>query len=316
MNIPFRKWTGKINEVKIGRTSEQGGSRDRIITVGGSGCLPLHLFEGEVPHPPVIALEVTDVNPEEWHPAVKDALSPYLDDAAAWANHAAEEYQIDLICLHMRGAEKRGLEQSVVFVKDFLTKCSLPIILQGPGESVFQGELLAKCAEAAAGEGLLLASATEEHHKTIAAAAIAYGHSVIAETPIDVNLAKQLNILLSDMNVPRDRIVIDPLTGGLGYGLEYTYSVMERIRISALKGDAFLQMPFINFIGDESWKVKEVKIEEPSWGAIGQRGIYWEVTNAISFLLAGAEIVVLRHPQSVAYIRRCINDLMTKVEIA
>jgi acetyl-CoA decarbonylase/synthase complex subunit delta len=211
----------------------------------------------------------------------------------------------------MRGAEKQGKEKSLSLLKDFVLNVPSPIILKGPCESDFQDDLLARCAEATAGEGLLLASTTQEHHKTIAATAIAYGHSIVAETPIDVNLAKQLNILLSDMKVPPDRIVIDPLTGGLGYGLEYTYSVMERIRISALKGDSYLQMPFINFIGGESWKVKEVKIPDLRWGDTQMRGVYWEVTNAMSFLLAGSEILVLRHPDAVKLVRHAIKDLMT-----
>ena len=314
MNLPLKKWTGKINTVKIGRTADEGGARDRTITIGGSDCLPMHYFEGEIPHRPVIALEVTDEYPQDWNPAVIESYPEIMDDASKWANHISQEYDIDLICLNMRSAEKRGMNESVEFVKEFLRNVSLTIILKGPGESDFQDDFLAKCAEAASGEGLLLANATEDHYKTIAAAAIAYGHSIIAETPIDVNLAKQLNILLNDMKVPPDRIVIDPLTGGLGYGLEYTYSVMERIRISALKGDVYMQMPFINFIGDESWKVKEVKIEEPLWGEIKLRGVYWEVSNAVSLLLSGSEIAVLRHPDSVKLVRRAIDDLITKTE--
>jgi acetyl-CoA decarbonylase/synthase complex subunit delta len=315
MNLPVKKWPGKINSVKIGNAKTEGGTRNKTIIIGGSDCLPAHSWEGSIPHPPAIALEITDAPPLDWNPVVKNALGDLLHDPVNWANYAKDELGVDLICLNMRTAEKVGLEPSVEFVKNFVKRMDLPIILKGPGESDFQDEFLSKCAESCAGEGLLLASATQNHYKTISAAAIAYGHSIVAETPIDVNLAKQLNILLGEMKAPLNRIVIDPLTGGLGYGLEYTYSVMERIRISALKGDALLSMPFINFIGDESWKVKEVKIAEPRWGEPGKRGILWEVANAMSLLSAGAEILVLRHPESVKLIHQAIDNLFTKSEV-
>ena len=311
MNLPLKKWHGGINTIKIGRTEDEGGKRTRSITIGGSDCIPLHKFEGAVPHPPAIALEITDIDPLDWVEAARKPYRDVLNNAAAWADKALTEYPVDLICLHMRGAKARGMEESVDFVRNFLAEVKAPLILKGPGESDFQDDFLARCAESAAGEGLLLASATENHYKTIAAAAIAYDHAVVAETPIDVNLAKQLNILLSEMNIPPDKIVIDPLTGGLGYGLEYTYSVMERIRIQALKGDKFMAMPFINFIGDESWKVKEVKVDEPAWGDKSERGIYWESANAVSLLLAGCEILVLRHPESAVLARRAVEDYMS-----
>ncbi len=311
MNPNLKKWQGAIKTVKIGRTKEEGGTREYSLEVGGSNCLPLHRFEGEISHRPAIALEVTDMIPEDWVEAVMQPFIDVLDNAVEWAKRAASNCPIDAICLHMRGAQSRGMEKSMGFVKDFLSEVKLPVILQGSGESDFQDDFLAKCAEAAAGEGLLLASATENHYKTAAAAAIAYDHALVAETPIDVNLAKQLNILLSEMNLPPEKIVIDPLTGGLGYGLEYTYSVMERIRIQALKGDKFMVMPFINFIGDESWRVKEVKMDEPAWGNKTNRGVYWETANAVSLLLAGAEILVLRHPESAILTRKAINEFMT-----
>ncbi|MFH1735655.1 MAG: acetyl-CoA decarbonylase/synthase complex subunit delta, partial [bacterium] len=187
--------------------------------------------------------------------------------------------------------------------------------IQGYGSGDKNSELLAKCAEECRGEGLTLASAVDEYYKTLAAATIAYDCNLVAESPIDVNLAKQLNILLSDMNVPKERIIIDPLTGGLGYGYEYTYSVMERIRLQALSGDPMMSMPILNFVGQETWKVKEVKLPatvEPSWGAEKERGILWEAVTAHGLLLAGANILVMRHPEAIAQVEKAIDELMTK----
>ena len=150
-----------------------------------------------------------------------------------------------------------------------------------------------------------------DNYKTIAAACIAYNHTLVAQSPIDVNLAKQLNILLTDMDFPQERIVMDPLTGALGYGLEYTYSVMERIRLAALGGDGMLDSPLVCLVGEEAWKVKEVKLtaeEEPLWGEQRSRGINWEVGTAMSVLLAGADVVALRHPESLARVRTQLDD--------
>jgi len=141
---------------------------------------------------------------------------------------------------------------------------------------------------------------------------MAHNHFLIAESPIDVNIAKQTNILITQMNFPKEKIIMDPLTGALGYGLEYTYSVIERIRLQAFNGDEMVQMPIISFVGQESWKVKETKVsqdKEPMWGDQEKRGILWETTTAVSLMLSGANILVLRHPYSVTFIKETINKL-------
>ena len=183
----------------------------------------------------------------------------------------------------------------------------VPLIVKGPGAGSKQNDVLARVAEECQGEGLALHSACQEEYKTLAAVAVAYGHVLVAESPIDMNIAKQLNILLSDANMDLRRTLIDPLTGGLGYGLEYTYSVMERIRLAALGGDAMLSSPMICLVGEEAWKAKEVKVPrdtEPQWGDERKRGIHWEVATALALIEAGAEVVVLRHPEALARLRR------------
>ncbi len=307
LEVVKKAWPGKIREVTLGGN----------LTVGGEEALPFHHFEGQLPHRPVIALEVPDRDPEDWIDLAKAPYEGVLDDPVAWAKKAVEEFGADLVCLNLRSAHPdrgdRSPEDCAELVRSVLDAVDVPLIIKGPGPSAKQNEVLPKCGEAAEGKACLLAAAVEDHYQTLVAAAQAYGHSIVAESPIDVNMAKQLNILITEMNFPAERIVIDPLTGGLGYGLEYTYSVMERIRLAALGGDAMLRMPMICFVGEETWRVKEAKTpteEEPRWGDQRSRAILWEVATAVPLLLSGAAILVMRHPEAAATVREAIGELM------
>ncbi|MCX6355373.1 MAG: acetyl-CoA decarbonylase/synthase complex subunit delta [Candidatus Aureabacteria bacterium] len=309
--------SSSVRKIRIGNTPADGGTRASSIEVGGESCLPYHQFEGIMPCKPVIAWEIPDVRPDDWCETVKDPYRELLGDPVGWARYVVEKHGARIICLDLRGArldkENRSAAASVELLRGLLKDVKVPLIIKGPGPGQKQNEVIAACAEAAQGERCLLASAVGEEYKTLVAAAIAYGHLVVAESPIDVNLCKQLNILISDLSFPSDRIVIDPLTGGLGYGLEYTYSVMERIRLQALSGDAMMQMPFINFVGGEVWKAKEVKMpaaKEPMWGNERERGVLWEVATAVSLLYAGAGILVMRHPAAIAVVEKTIENLM------
>jgi acetyl-CoA decarbonylase/synthase complex subunit delta len=186
----------------------------------------------------------------------------------------------------------------------------VPLVVKGPGAGARQNEVLARVAETFQGERLALHSAAQEDYKTLAAVAVAYGHVLVAESPIDLNIAKQVNILLHDANVDLDSVLIDPLTGGLGYGLEYTYSVMERIRLAALGGDPMLNCPVVCLVGEEAWKAKEAKVSdgpEALWGDRRARGINWEVATALPLLQAGADLLVLRHPEALRTLRAQID---------
>lgn len=309
--------TAAVRRVRIGNTAEHGGTRAFSVEVGGETCLPFLHFEGEMPLRPVIAWEIPDVRPDDWIGAVREPYAAVLDDPVAWARLAVEKMGARLLCLDLRGTrpdrQDRPAAEAAALVKRVLAAVKVPIVVRGPGPGEKQNEVLTACAEAAQGERALLASAVEGDYKTLVAGAIAYGHPVVAETPIDVNLCKQLNILISDMNFPPERIVIDPLTGGLGYGLEYTYSVMERIRIQALGGDAMMRMPFICFVGPEAWKAKEAKVpeeKEPLWGDRARRGVLWEIATAVPLLHAGADILVMRHPDAIAAVEKTIDGLM------
>jgi acetyl-CoA decarbonylase/synthase complex subunit delta len=314
------KWTGSVREVTLGATADEGGTRTRIVTVGGETSLPFLHFEGKYPHPPAIAIEIQNSYPEDWSPLLLKAWGDVTRDPAAWAKKA-EEIGADLIMLKLRETDSSGAElttdQAVTAVEAVLKATGLPLIVRGPGQVVSTeaggGIVLVAVAEAASGERIALGLCEDKNYRTTVAAALAHNHLVIASTPIDVNLAKQLNILISDMAMPLERVLMDPTTGALGYGLEYSYSVMERLRLAALQGDSMTQQPMICFVGEESWRQKESKVGEDvpeTWGDWYKRAVTWEATTAISLLNAGADIITLRHPDNVPVVRRAIDKLM------
>ena len=204
-------------------------------------------------------------------------------------------------------------EAAVATVKAVLAASGLPLIVFGPGQAELDNTLLVAVAEATKGERLLLGICEDKNYRTIVATAMANGHLVDARTPMDVNLAKQLNILISDMGLPLDRIMMDPTTGALGYGIEYGYSVMERLRLAALQGDAMTQLPMLVTPGFEAWKTKESKVKgvPEAWGDWLNRAINWETITAITLLESGADIIVLRHPESVKRVKAAIAELMS-----
>ncbi len=316
VEIPREKWTGTIREVTLGATPAQGGTRSRTVTVGGETTLPFLHFEGTIPHAPVIGVEVQELFPADWSPILQEVWGDAAKDPATWAQKA-EEMGAALIMLRLRGTDAQGKRtapaQAAAAVKAILAATGLPLIVRGPGQAEADNELLVAVAEAAPGERLALGLCEDKNYRTIVAAALAHGHLVIASSPIDVNLAKQLNILISDMRMPLDRVLMDPTTGALGYGLEYSYSVMERLRLAALTGDGMTQQPMICFVGEESWRQKESRTAKgvpTQWGELGKRGITWETVTATALLESGADILVLRHPHVIGVIHDTINRLM------
>jgi acetyl-CoA decarbonylase/synthase complex subunit delta len=311
------RYTTKVGEVTIGATKAEGGTRTSTITVGGDSTLPFLHFEGEVPHRPVIAMEVWDIKPE-WSPEMMKNISDVAGDPAAWAAKCVK-FGADLIYLKLNGADPErgnaGPEKCAETVKKVLGAVGVPLVVIGSGVDEKDNEVMPAVAEVAAGENLLLGVAKQENYKTLTAACMVHKHSVIAQSPIDINIAKQLNILITEMNLPLSRIVIDPSVGALGYGIEYTYSIMERMRIGALTGDRMLSMPVICAIGYEAGRTKEANAAEaefPGWGDLSERSILWETMTAAAFVQAGGHIFVLRHPRSVELVKRSIDQLMAK----
>jgi acetyl-CoA decarbonylase/synthase complex subunit delta len=309
--------TGKIAQVVLGATKEQGGSRADTITVGGETCLPFMHFEGEIPDKPVIAMEVVDRVPEEWNDVLKASLKDVIDNPAAWAKKCVEEWGADMIALRLQSADpdlgNSSPEDCVKTVKEVLEAVSVPLAVIGCGIDETDNKIIPAIAESFAGENLLLGYASQDNYNTIVAACMVHKHTVIAQSPLDINICKQLNILITEMGLPQEKIIIDPSIGGLGYGMEYAYSIQERGRIGALGGDKMLSMPVMATIGHESWKVKEANVSEkeyPGWGDEKERGILWEATTASTLLQAGLNILMMRHPDAVKLIKKNIEDLM------
>ena len=312
VEIPKEKYTGAVREITLGKG-------DKSLVVGGEKAYAFHSFESPMPHPPRVALDVYDAEPEEWPEA---AIEPYRDvfsDPAAWAKKCVEEYGAELVCLQLAStdpnAQDRSAQEAAEVAKAVADAIDVPLIIWGCANEDKDAEVLPLVSELCQGKNLILGPAQEKNYKKIGASAIAYHHTVIASTPIDINLCKQLNILLGNLGVPDDLIIMDPTTGGLGYGLEYTYSVMERIRQAALtQQDEKLQFPMICNVGKEVWKVKEASLsseDAPTLGDPKQRAIVMECVTAMTLLLAGADVLIVRHPDSMALIRHMIDELMS-----
>lgn len=308
--------SGSISEVVLGATSENGGTRSHTITIGGEGSLPFLNFEGANPNPPVVAVEVFDKEPDDWNDTLKSVWGDALKDPVEWAKKAVE-LGADMVYVKLVSADPdnggRSTDECSKTVGDILKAVSVPIAVQGCGTDEIDKPLIAKIAEDYAGENILFGLASQENYATYVAACMANNHTLIASSPLDINICKQTNILISEMNMPLSRVVIDPSIGGLGYGLEYSYSVMERGRIGALQGDKMLSMPVIGFIGQESWKAKEaVALEEdfPGWGNKEERGVLWETITATSLLQSGIDILVMRHPDAVKLVKEQIANLV------
>jgi acetyl-CoA decarbonylase/synthase complex subunit delta len=305
----------------LGATPEQGGTRGTTYRIGGASAMPFHLWEGEMPNRPLVAMEVFDAVSEKVPTVLREIYGEALNDPAEMARICVEKNGADLISVRLEGTHpekgNRSPEQAVEVVKSVLEAVGVPLIVTGHNHFDTVNQLMKAVAKACEGENLLLNWVERDNYRTIAGAALAYGHSIVAQSPIDVNIAKQLNILLTDMGAKREQIVIDPMAGAMGYGLEYTYSVMERIRMSGVRGDAMLAGPMIVSPGAECAKIKEWRAPEsdfPAWGDLGRRAATWELAGAISLLYAGADLLILYHPEAVTATRRAIDRLMDAVD--
>ncbi len=312
-DIPKIDYSGKIKEITL-------GAGDKAVTVGGSTSYPFYLFEGEMPHLPKVAMEVFDFEPDDWAEAAIEPFKDVLGDPVAWAKKNVEEYGAELIALQLRSIDPNGMnrdaKEAADIAKAVIDAVDVPVILWGVANHEKDTEVLRLIAESCEGKNLALSPVEEGDYKQLGAGALAYKHTVVASTPIDINLAKQLNILLDNLGVPENQIIVDPTTGALGYGLEYTYSVMERDRMAALtQEDVKLQYPMICNVGYEAWKMKEAKLKEeddPKLGDAKKRGILIECITAMSLLLAGADVLIMRHPESIKLIKKMIVDLTSE----
>jgi len=318
MAIPDVKesYTSQVNIVTIGATKEEGGTRERTVTVGGQKVLPFLDFEGETGHPPVIALDVLDAVPEDYPPLLREAYGDVLNDPAAWAKKCVDEFGADLICIKLDGIDPDGANRSaddaVATVTAVRDAVGVPLIVWGCGIDAKDNQVMPKVSEALKGERSLLGVVTEANYKTLTAVCLADGHNLIALAPLDINIAKQVNVLISDLEFPLDRLIMFQTTGALGYGIEYAYSIQERERLAALGGDKMMAMPMICDCGNEAWRAKETKLSDedaPDFGLQAERAPMWEAITAVTLVQSGADILRMRHPKAAAAVRQLLGQL-------
>ncbi|MEF3169481.1 MAG: acetyl-CoA decarbonylase/synthase complex subunit delta [Deltaproteobacteria bacterium] len=292
------------------------GDGPSAITVGGESALPFHLFEGEMPFAPRIAFEVLDSPPEDWPEVLTRHYADVLSDPVAWAKKCVSEFGAKSICLSLVSTDPNGRNvpaaEAAKAAKAVLDAIEVPVVLWGCGNAEKDTETLREVTSLIGSRKVCISPLTDANFRNLGATAMAFQLPVVASTPIDVNLAKQLNILLQNLGLPLENILMDPSIGAVGYGLEYTYSVMERIRLAALtQQDDKLQVPFICHIGREVWKTKECKL--PSDDLMGdqeKRGVLMEAVTAALLLLAGGELLVMRHPTAISLTETLIKSFM------
>lgn len=309
--IPKDSYAGKINSLTF-------GSGDKAVTIGGENGLPFLSFESSIPNRPAIALEIQDVAPSDWPDTIRKVYDGVSGSPASWAKFCQNSLGAKIIALRLVGThpdrEDRSVDDAVKTVNEVLSAVDVPVMILGSGYIEKDSQVLKAAAEAAKGKECILGKAQEENYRTIVTAAIANNHKLIAMSQLDVNLAKQLNILVTQMGFNKDNIIMDPMSSALGYGIEYTYSVMERIRQAALvQNDPMMQTPLLCDIGPNVWKTKESAAPEselPEWGSLEERGIVWESVTAATMIMAGCNLLIMRHPKAVETINKLVAELM------
>ena len=306
------------NETYSGKVYQVDAGTDKTIVIGGENVLPFNSFEGNMPNRPVIAYEIQDVPPDDWPDTLKKVYEGVSGDPVTWAKHCQDKLNAKAIALRLIGThpdrENRSAEDAAKTVKDVLAAVKVPLIILGSNNIEKDTSILVAAAEAAKDKNCFIGKAMEENYKTIVAACMANNHKLIAMSQLDINLSKQLNILITQMGFDKERLVTDPMCSALGYGLDYTYSVMERIRLAALtQNDLTMQTPMLGDIGMYVWKVKEstaTEAELPVGGALEPRGIAWETLTAGALMIAGAELLIMRHPEAVKAVEKLIDELI------
>jgi acetyl-CoA decarbonylase/synthase complex subunit delta len=309
------KWTAAINQVTIGATKAEGGTRAKTITVGGQTTLPFLTFEGAIPNRPVIAGYVADVVPD-WPEMLAQAIGKEINSPVEWAQKCVQQYKVDLISLKMIGADPAGKDRPAAdcakVVQDVLKAVDVPLIIWGCGSDEKDNQVLPECSQAAKGENCLIGSAKEANYRTVVAICKSDKHKVIAQAPVDINLGKQINILLQDAGYDLKDVVMFQTTAALGYGFDYVYTILERARTAGLKGDKLMAMPQICDVGGEIYRIKEAVVDEdvlPGWGPLAKRGPMWEAACASGYLQAGADILVMAHPHAIKSVQAMIAQL-------
>jgi len=307
-------FTGSVNRVELGATRDSGGTRDSTATVGGARNVIYGGSAEQMGEKPLIAMDVLDYNPEYWPEHLAEHYRDVFKNSSDWAKKCVNEFGADLICLKFEGIHpdkaNKNASDAVKVTTEVLKAVGVPLVLWGCGNDEKDNQVMPKVSEATKNENCLIGTVKEDNYKALTAVALADNHNLITEAPLDINIGKQVNILVSDMGFPLERIVTFQDTGALGYGMEYSYSIQERQRLAALGGDKMMSMPVICDVGYESWRAKEAKLADaPGWGDVKDRGPIWEAATAICLLQAGTDIIRMRHPKAVATVKNFINQI-------
>lgn len=313
--MPFNGKSGKFN---ASINAVEVGCGEKAIKLGGENVLPFYTFDAPIENSPKVGVMISDLGLEN-EPAGVKAYYEGCTTMADIAKKAAAMPGADFVCLKLESADPNGQDKSVedcmAVVKEVVDAIDVPLVIAGCKNVAKDADLLTKASEVAQGKNAIILSAKEEDYKGIGAAAgLAYNQKVGAESAVDINLAKQLNVLISQLGVAPSNIVMNVGTATVGYGFEYVVSTMDRIKAAALsQDDKQLQMPIITPVADEAWNVKEAMASEedmPEWGDQEARGVGMEVSTAASVLASGSNAVILKHPTSVATISKMIKELM------
>jgi acetyl-CoA decarbonylase/synthase complex subunit delta len=295
---PLENYNGNIREAVLG----QG---EKAVRIGGENTLPFHFFEGSIPDPPGLALEVLDIEPENWVQTLLDPFHEVVSEPVKWAKRCVDVFGAEILCLRLLSTDPMGKDasarQAAATAKKVADAVDVPLIVWGTGTEEKDAQVLMEVAQVCSGKNLLLGPVLKGNYEAIAKAALKYGHAIVAQASMDVNLTKELNIALCKF-FPPEKIVLDTTSSALGYGLEYTFSIIENIKqIGLINGDTLMQMPILADYGGESWRTKEAKESK-------EQGILWEAITGITFLLAGANLLILRHPETRALIKEMISE--------
>lgn len=304
-------YSGKINAVTL-------GTGDKAVVIGGQNVMPFYTFDAPIENAPKIGVEISDLADSWTAPALKEFYAG-CTTMVDYAKKAETMPGVDFLCLHFESADPNGANRSVAEcvadAKAVADAVSMPIVVMGCKNMEKDGELFSKIAEALQGKNILVMSAKNEDYKTVGASVVlAYGQKVGAETADDINLAKQLNIMLKGLSIAPENIVMNVGTAAVGYGFEYVASTLDRVRMAALaQSDADLQMPIVSPVSPDAWSVKESTAseeDEPAWGCQEERGIEMEISTAAANLVGGADAVIMRHPAAIATIKKFITELV------
>ncbi|WP_287582903.1 CO dehydrogenase/acetyl-CoA synthase subunit delta [Candidatus Borrarchaeum sp.] len=320
---PAIEYPGEVVEVQIGATKSEGGTRDYSVKLGGQNIMPFYKWLRETPNPPVVSLDVFDM-PITLAKAVRTHIDDVIEDPGEWAKRCVDKFNADMVTIHLISTDPylqdTSAKDAAKTVEEVLQAVKCPIIIGGSGNKDKDPEVLTRAAEVADGEAVLLNSADMHIYKPVVDAAKKYGHVVLSWTQMEINDQRKLNTLIMEEGFPRERMIIDPTTASLGYGLEYTYSIMERVKLAALKGDEILQMP-ISSGTTNAWGAREAWLSDKKcaqfglpWGSRDLRGPLWETLSAMSVMLAGADLLMMMHPGAVAGFKELVKAFLDTTE--